>query len=163
VPETEEQGTAKAAAGSTPTISFMTVQSPEGERASGEFEYIGNGTYIAYVPSKGLDPGTYRLEVSANKELYGEQTFTMDYVVTPKPGTPTTYFLGLASIIVGSIGGFYSWYFYFRWPPQVRYIRKALKRVKAGSQVEEGRFPNKEEHRQAITEEQLRLPRQLAE
>ncbi len=87
----------------------------------------------------------------------------MDYVVTPKPGTPTFYFLGLASIIVGSIGGFYSWYFYFRWSPQVRYIRKALKRLDAGSQVEEGRFPSKEEHRQTITEEQLRLPRQLVE
>ncbi|MFX0196811.1 MAG: hypothetical protein ACFFCW_11845 [Candidatus Hodarchaeota archaeon] len=162
VPETEEQGMAKAAAG-TPTINSAAVQSPTDERASGEFEYVGNGTYIAFVPSKGLDPGTYRLEVAANKELYGEQTFSMDYVVTPKPGTPTTYFLGLASIIVGSIGSFYSWYFYFRWPPQVRYIRKALKRVEAGSQVEEGRFPSKEEHRQAITEEQLRLPRQLME
>lgn len=162
VTETEEQGSAKAGV-ATPTIYTATVQSPEDEWVSGEFEYVGNGTYTAFVPAKDLDLGTYKLEITASKDLYGEQTFTMDYVVTPKPGTPTVYFLGLASIIVGSIGGFYSWYFYFRWPPQVRYIRKALKRLEAGSQVEEGRFPSKEEHRQTITEEQLRLPRQLME
>ena len=119
--------------------------------------------YQAFVSADDLDTGTYRLEITASKDLYGQQTFNIDYVVTLKPGTPTSYFLGLASVILGSIGGFYSWYFYFRWPPQVRHIRKALKRIDVGSQVDEGRFRTKDEHRQQLIEEQLRLPRQLME
>jgi hypothetical protein len=139
----------------------VMLKTTEVELERGEFEYIVNGVYRAFVPTDDLDPGDYRLKIIATKDLYGGQVYSFGFVVTLKPGTPTSYFLGLASIILGSIGGFYSWYFYFRWPPQVRHIRKAIKRIEVGNPVDEGRFLSKEEHRKAIIEQQSQLPRHL--
>ncbi len=116
------------------------------EFGNGTLMDLGNGTYIITLKAPPAREEPYDIVIVAQKDFYETSTITISVV-----SKPSAVMLSLKALALGSgsavvaMGGFASWYFYFRFPPFVRLVRSISKRLERGKPLKLGKVRDRKE------------------
>ncbi len=103
----------------------------------------GDGTFEIQLDGP-LNPGAYKITITALKENYELQTIIIDLVVkSPDTGNLMTIIVALTTGLIGVAIAFLAYFAYFRYPPVVRKIRKVRGKLKKGRITKISSHPKK--------------------